>query len=187
MTAAVPAPHNLYANMSDLWSQAGDSGEAVPIFEYGTPDGTPVTFAEMMVGGYSCDGIGTPRSVCGCARSAAPTHELTDGQASTNNVVVLVVPYGTSPFGGPESQTVGGGRAVVYSERQEDRRHLEPRNRCGSVDVGNGRRSADPPRSRAHLGRARRQRQPTRRRLRDGGSGRNWSVWALTCACILGT
>ena len=36
-----PAPHNLYANMSDLWSQAGDSGDAVPIFEYGTPSGDP--------------------------------------------------------------------------------------------------------------------------------------------------
>ena len=47
------------------------------------------------------------------------THELTDGQASTNNVVVLVVPYGTSPFGGPESQTIGTGTVVVYSNGQK--------------------------------------------------------------------
>ena len=63
------------------------------------------------------------------------THESTDGQASTNNVVVLVVPYGTSPYGGPESQTVGSGRAVVYSQRQEGRGHLDPRDRRRPVDV----------------------------------------------------
>jgi Protein of unknown function (DUF3048) C-terminal domain len=104
--------------MGDLWSQAGDSGEAVPIFEYGTPDGTAVTFAEMMVGGYSVrwDWDATLGLWMRSQRGSA--HELTDGQASTNNVVVLVVPYGTSPYGGPESQTVGTGRAVVYTNGQ---------------------------------------------------------------------
>jgi hypothetical protein len=44
-------------------------------------------------------------------------HELTDGQASADTVVVLVLGYGTSPAGGgPEAQTLGTGRAVVYSD-----------------------------------------------------------------------
>jgi Protein of unknown function (DUF3048) N-terminal domain/Protein of unknown function (DUF3048) C-terminal domain len=111
-----PAPHNLYANMSDLWPQAGDSGDAVPIFEYGAQEGgTPVTFAEMMVGGYSVRWDWDATAGLFLRSQRGSPHELTDGQASTNNVVVLVVPYGTSPFGGPESQTVGTGAAVVYS------------------------------------------------------------------------
>ena len=45
------------------------------------------------------------------------THELTDGQASADSVVVLVMEYGESPAGGgPEAQTVGGGAAFVYTE-----------------------------------------------------------------------
>ena len=44
-------------------------------------------------------------------------HELTDGRASADTVVVLVLEYGASPAGGgPEAQTLGTGRAVVYSD-----------------------------------------------------------------------
>ena len=47
-------------------------------------------------------------------------HELADGQASANSVIVLVVPYGTSPAGGgPEAQTIGTGAAVVYTAGQK--------------------------------------------------------------------
>ena len=42
-------------------------------------------------------------------------HELSDGQASADNIVVLVLEYGTNPDGVPEAQTVGSGVAVVYS------------------------------------------------------------------------
>ena len=39
-----------------------------------------------------------------------------DPTASANSVIVLVVPYGTSPAGGgPEAQTIGTGAAVVYT------------------------------------------------------------------------
>ena len=112
-----PAPHNLYANMTELWPQAGDSGEAVPIFEYGAASGgTPVTFAEMLVGGYAVRWDWDAAQGLFLRSQLGSEHEATDGQVSTNNVVVLVVPYGTSPFGGPESQTVGTGVAVVYSD-----------------------------------------------------------------------
>jgi hypothetical protein len=111
-----PAPHNLYANMSDLWSQVGDSGEAVPIFEYGAASsGSPVTFAEMAVGGYPVRWDWDAAQGLFLRSQLGSEHDATDGRLGTNNVVVLVVPYGTSPFGGPESQTIGSGVAVVYS------------------------------------------------------------------------
>jgi hypothetical protein len=115
-----PAPHNLYANIAALWPQLTSSGNAVPAFEYvapGTePVGTPVTFAEMMVGGYDVrwDWDATQRLFL--RSQLGSPHELTDGRASANTVIVLVVQYGTSPAGGgPEAQTIGTGAAVIYT------------------------------------------------------------------------
>ena len=119
-----PAPHNLFANTSELWSQLSSSGDAVPAFEYVAPGapvaGTPVSFVEMMVGDYNVrwDWDGTQRLFLR-SQLGAP-HMLTDGQASANTVVVLVVPYGVSAAGGgPEAQTIGTGTAVVYSDGVE--------------------------------------------------------------------
>ena len=91
----------------------------MPIFEYLAPGeqsaGTPVTFAELSIGGYNVRWDWDPAR--GFLRSQlGSTHEASDGQVTTNNVVVLVVAYGQSPAGGvPEAQTTGTGRAVVYS------------------------------------------------------------------------
>ena len=119
-----PAPHNLFANTSELWSQLSSSGDAVPAFAYVAPgapvSGTPVSFVEMMVGDYNVrwDWDGTQRLFLR-SQLGAP-HMLTDGQASANTVVVLVVPYGVSAAGGgPEAQTIGTGTAVVYSDGVE--------------------------------------------------------------------
>ena len=115
-----PAPHNLYANIAALWPQLASSGNAVAAFEYVAPGtevtGTPVTFAEMMVGSYDVrwDWDATQRLFL--RSQLGSPHELADGQASANTVIVLVVPYGTSPAGGgPEAQTIGTGAAVVYT------------------------------------------------------------------------
>jgi hypothetical protein len=44
-------------------------------------------------------------------------HELTEGRASADSVVVMVMEYGTSSAGGgPEAQTLGTGAAVVYTD-----------------------------------------------------------------------
>ena len=119
-----PAPHNLYANIAALWPQLTSSGNAVPAFEYVAPGtevaGTPVTFAEMMVGSYDVrwDWDATQRLFL--RSQLGSPHELADGQASANTVIVLVVPYGTSPAGGgPEAQTIGTGAAVVYTAGQK--------------------------------------------------------------------
>ena len=119
-----PAPHNLYANIAALWPQLTSSGNAVPAFEFVAPGteatGTPVTFAQMMVGGYDVrwDWDATQRLFL--RSQLGSPHELADGQASANSVIVLVVEYGTSPAGGgPEAQTIGTGAAVVYTAGQK--------------------------------------------------------------------
>ena len=82
--------------------------------------GTPVSFVSMKVGDYDVrwDWDGTQRLFLR-SQLGAP-HMLTDGQASANTVVVLVVPYGVSAAGGgPEAQTIGTGAAFVYSDGLE--------------------------------------------------------------------
>ena len=73
-------------------------------------------YAQMMVGSYDVrwDWDATQRLFL--RSQLGSPHELADGQASANSVIVLVVPYGTSPAGGgPEAQTIGTGAAVVYT------------------------------------------------------------------------
>jgi Protein of unknown function (DUF3048) N-terminal domain/Protein of unknown function (DUF3048) C-terminal domain/Abnormal spindle-like microcephaly-assoc'd, ASPM-SPD-2-Hydin len=113
-------PHNLYANLSALWPQLTSSANAVPAFQYLGPGqsvaGTPITFAAMMVGSYDVRWDWDPTQGLFVRSQLGSPHELTDAQASANNVVVLVLDYGTSPAGGPEAQTLGSGAAVVYSD-----------------------------------------------------------------------
>lgn len=115
------APHNLYANLAELWPQLVSSGDAVPAFEYIAPGtevaGVPMTFVEMLVGDYDVRwDFDASRGLFLRSQLGAP-HMLTDGQASATSVVVLVVPYGASAAGGgPEAQTLGTGAAVVYSD-----------------------------------------------------------------------
>ncbi len=116
-----PAPHNLYANVAALWPLIVSSGDAVSAFEYVAPGevvaGAPVTFAEMLVGSYNVRWEWDPVQGLFLRSQLGSPHELTDGRASADTVVVLVVEYGVSPAGGgPEAQTLGSGRAVVYTD-----------------------------------------------------------------------
>jgi Protein of unknown function (DUF3048) N-terminal domain/Protein of unknown function (DUF3048) C-terminal domain/Abnormal spindle-like microcephaly-assoc'd, ASPM-SPD-2-Hydin len=117
----LPAPHNLYANIAALWPQIVSSGDAVPAFEYVEPGqdvaGTPVTFVEMLVGSYDVRWDWDATQGLFLRSQLGSAHELIDGRASADNVVVLVLEYGTSPAGGgPEANTLGSGTAVVYSD-----------------------------------------------------------------------
>lgn len=110
------APFNLYGNTTDFFARAGDAGDAVPQFEYGTPAGNPVTSIDLEIGGVNVTWAWDAQAGLFLRSESGSPHELTDGQASTNSVVVLFVPYGRSPAGGvPEAQTVGSGDVVVYS------------------------------------------------------------------------
>jgi hypothetical protein len=117
------APHNLFANLSAIWPQIVSSGDAVPAFDYVEPGqavgGTPVTFASMMVGSNDVRWDWNDTLGLFLRSQLGGPHQLTDGQATAKNVVVLVVDYGASPAGGgPEAQTLGTERAVVYSDGQ---------------------------------------------------------------------
>jgi hypothetical protein len=107
----LPAPHNLYANLSELFPQLVSSGNAVAVFEYAAPGadvaGTPVTFVEMMVGSYDVRWAWDANLGLFLRSQLGSPHELTDGQASATNVVVLVVD--------PAQQMLGTGPAVVYT------------------------------------------------------------------------
>jgi hypothetical protein len=114
------APHNLYANTSALFRQLASSGNAVPAFDYLDPGieaaGTPVSFVEMNVGSYAVRWDWDDVQGLFLRSQLGSPHELTDGQASAGNVVVLVMNYGTDPAGGPLAETLGTGAAVVYTD-----------------------------------------------------------------------
>lgn len=116
------APFNLYGNTSEFFAQAGDSGQAVPQFEYiepGTqPAGTPVTSidVQMIGGGHAVQWQWDAQQGLFLRAENGSAHQLVDGQASANTVIVLSVPYGRSAAGGvPEAQTTGTGSVVVYT------------------------------------------------------------------------
>jgi hypothetical protein len=116
----LPEPHNLFANLAAVRPQVVSSGDAVPVFEYAEPEtaaaGTPVAFAAMSVGSYDVRWDWDALQGLFLRSQLGSPHELTDGQASADNVVVLVVAYGEDPAGGPRAQTVGSGTAFVYSQ-----------------------------------------------------------------------
>ena len=113
------SPHNLFANTSELWAHAGESGNAVPIFEYTAMGaeipGPSVGSIDLLIGSYRVNWAYDAEQGLFLRSQLGDAHETTTGQVSTNNVVVLLTGYGTSPFGGPEAVTVGEGEVVVYA------------------------------------------------------------------------
>ena len=87
----------------------------MPQFEYGTPAGTPVATADVSMAGRNVSWAWDAEQGLFLRSVNGDTHDTTTGQFSTNNVVVLVVPYGHSADGNPEAQSVGTGDAVVYA------------------------------------------------------------------------
>jgi hypothetical protein len=110
-------PHNLFADLRQIWPQLTSSGDAAPIFGYAAPGspetGTPVSFTEMRVGAYDVRWDWDPGAGVFLRSQLGHPHALADGRASTDNVVVLVTEY-TVVDDSPEAHTVGSGRAVVY-------------------------------------------------------------------------
>jgi hypothetical protein len=113
------SPHNLFANTSELWAHAGESGNAEPIFEYTAMGaeipGPGVTSIDLLIGSYRVNWAYDAEQGLFLRSQLGDAHETTTGQVSTNNIVVLLTGYGTSPFGGPEAVTVGEGEVVVYA------------------------------------------------------------------------
>lgn len=111
------SPHNLFGNTSEFFSLAGESGEAVPQFEYGTPAGAPVSSVEVGMAGRNVTWAWDAAQGLFLRSVGGDSHDTTTGQFSTNNVVVLMAPYASSAADGnsPEAQTIGSGDVVVYA------------------------------------------------------------------------
>jgi hypothetical protein len=115
------APHNLYANTSELWARAGDSGAAAPQFDYLPTgeeiDGPEVGEVEIQFASHPIVWTwhaGTGRYL---RSQFGHVHETDTGQVTATTVIVITAPYRDSPAaaGSPEAQTVGSGDAVVYA------------------------------------------------------------------------
>lgn len=114
------APHNLFANTSELWAQAGESGNAEPIFQYTEMGaeiaGEAAAAFDVLVGHVNVNWTYNVEQGLWLRSQQGSPHDTTTGQMSTNNVVVILTGYGTSAHGGgPEAVTTGGGQAIVYS------------------------------------------------------------------------
>jgi Protein of unknown function (DUF3048) N-terminal domain/Protein of unknown function (DUF3048) C-terminal domain len=116
------APHNLYNNTDTLWAQAtSDAGRPGPMFRYIMPGkevrGANKSWLEVQVGVNPVRWDFSPECRCYLRSQYGGPHELTDGQATTDNVVVLATGYRPSYVDArsPEAITVGSGKAFVMS------------------------------------------------------------------------
>jgi Protein of unknown function (DUF3048) N-terminal domain/Protein of unknown function (DUF3048) C-terminal domain len=117
-----PTPHNLYNNTDTLWAQATpEAGHPRPMFRYILPGedvrGQVKSWMEVQVGISSVRWEFSPQCICYLRSQYGSAHELTDGQATTDNVVVLVTGYRPSYVDArsPEAITVARGKAFVMS------------------------------------------------------------------------
>jgi hypothetical protein len=117
------SPHNLFNNTDSLWAQAPpEAGRPIELFQYidpgATVPGSPVSFIGLKVGVNDVRWDWDPASGTFVRSQNGVAHTLADGtQVSTNNVVVLVTPYGLTPWDSrsPEAMSVGQGDVYVFS------------------------------------------------------------------------
>lgn len=118
-----PAPHNLYNNTDTVWAQTtAEAGRPSPLFRYlmprEAPRGKPTSWMEVQLGVNPVRWEWSPECRCYLREQYGSPHELTDGRATADNVVVLVTGYRPSYVDArsPEAITVGSGWAFVMSE-----------------------------------------------------------------------
>ena len=111
-----PPPHNLYNTTDAVWAQATpEAGRPDPLFRYlmprEAPRGKPTSWLEVQVGVNPVRWDWSPQCRCYLREQYGSPHELTDGQATADNVVVLLTGYRPSYVDArsPEAITVGEG------------------------------------------------------------------------------
>ena len=119
------APHNLYGNVSALYSFApADAGAPVAQFQYRAGGATPVGASSDGVK-VSMDGIkvhwqwdAASSTYLRFSDDTVHKDSINDVQVATSNVIVLEVDYQPSPADGrsPEAQTIGTGTVVVFTD-----------------------------------------------------------------------
>jgi hypothetical protein len=117
------SPHNLWNNTDSVWpATPPEAGRPIPIFQYVDPGstvpGTPASYMTATIGVNSVQWDWDAASGTYVRSENGRPHTLEDGsQVSTNNVVVLVLEYRTTPWEAksPEGVSVGSGAAAVFS------------------------------------------------------------------------
>ncbi len=118
-----PRPHNLYHNTDPLWQQLTWAiGRPSPLLRYVEP-GAPVAgenrgWLQVQVGHNLVRWDYDPASDTYLRSQGGRPHQLTDGRATADNVVVLITNYRPSVVDArsPEAITVGTGIAFVMSD-----------------------------------------------------------------------
>jgi hypothetical protein len=118
------SPHNLYAQTSMLWTLAPADAAAPPqqfqyLAEGDDPAGDPASGATGDMDGLAITWTHDPATDLYARTSAGAPHldALSGGQVTTANVVVMEVVYRPSPADArsPEAQTIGSGKAIVFT------------------------------------------------------------------------
>jgi hypothetical protein len=118
-----PKPHNLYHNTDVLWQQLTWAiGRPAPLFSYVEPGaavaGDPRSWLTVKMGNNPVRWDYDAASDTYLRSQGGAPHQLTDGRATADNVVVLVTDYRPSAVDrrSPEAVTVGRGIAFVMSD-----------------------------------------------------------------------
>jgi Protein of unknown function (DUF3048) N-terminal domain/Protein of unknown function (DUF3048) C-terminal domain len=119
-------PHNLFANVSDIYAKATPlyAPAPQPQFEYRdegeAAKGDDIAAVKLSMDGATVQWVWDSGSGGFLRFTDGKVHKdaLHDEQVSTENVVVLFVDYAPSPAdrNSPEAQTLGTGEAWVYSD-----------------------------------------------------------------------
>ena len=116
------SPHNLYGGTTPFWEQAmPDQGPPPQQFAYRNdgevPLGVPAAGVDVQLDAVHAHWTWDPaagvyrREMNGAAHTDAATGE----QITANNVVVLEMSYAPGISGSPDAQSVGGGKAYVFT------------------------------------------------------------------------
>ncbi len=118
------APHNLFTNLSELCSAACPEGSPPPPFATWLAEGEtrptalPTAGVDITFGNNPVQWVWNP-DTAGFLRwqKGTPHVDPDDTQVNAQNVLLLMTPYGTSPFDSrsPEAHTVGYGEAWVLT------------------------------------------------------------------------
>lgn len=116
-------PHNLYSNTDPVWAHyAWSIAPPEPLFEFVAPGteaaGDPASFVELKMAGIPVRWDHDPATDRYARSQFGRAHQLVEGPASADNVVILLTDYRRSVADArsPEAITVGTGIAFVLSD-----------------------------------------------------------------------
>jgi hypothetical protein len=117
------SPHNLFNTTDAFWAQTPpEAGRPTPLLRYLDPGekftGNNVSWVDVLVGNNRVRWEWSPEFGVFIRSQNGSAHELVDGRANADNVILLMTHYRPSYVDArsPEAITVDGGVAVVYAD-----------------------------------------------------------------------